>query len=242
MIPLGVLAQRQAATGGGTFSPDDVASLDLWLEGASLTGLTSGDPIASWADSSSAGNTATQSNSANRPTYSTAAGYPSAWFDGSSNHYLTTAVSTSGAAQTIFAVVTVEDNSIRTPVGSSATTSFVLEFTTSRRVNARPWGGAGGALMSYGDAPDLATITAIGGTYDFAGNGMQVWRETQTPIPTTGSVPALTAGRVLRVGIKGTSAERHYGHVFEVLHYSVKLGETDRAAVQSYLITKYGIL
>lgn len=239
MIPLGVLASADVAPAGGTFSPADIAGLDLWLEGDSLTGLTSGDPIDSWADSSSAGNTATQSNSANRPTYSTAKGYPSAWFGGTLNHYLTTAASSSGASQTIFAVITVEDDLIRTPVGSSATTSFVLEFTSFRRLNARSWGGIGNAIMPASDAPDVGTITAIGGAYDSPSNQMRVWRGTISPY--TSTTVAHTAGRTVRIGIKATTAERHHGHVFEVLHYSANLGETDRAAVQSYLMSKYGI-
>ena len=45
MIPLGVLAgsRHVPSGGGGTFSPTEVAGLDLWLSAANLDGLSSGD-------------------------------------------------------------------------------------------------------------------------------------------------------------------------------------------------------
>ncbi len=61
-----------------------VPGATLWLRADSLTGVSSGDGIATWTDSSGAGNAATQSTAGSRPTYQTGQlnGKPVVRFDG----------------------------------------------------------------------------------------------------------------------------------------------------------------
>lgn len=221
------------------FDPASITGLDLWLRSEDLTHLADGDPIAHWADSSPAGNHATQPNSANMPTFSNAKGFPSVWFSGSFNHYLATPVSASDPSQTAFVVVTVEDDTVRTPLGASATIAFALDTATLRRVQARTWGRGGVVFQPL--PPPAGTIFAYGGMLDASTTSLSVWRGLR-PAYTNNESGALTAGRTLRIGIKGTSAERHYGHIFEIIHYSRALTEPERMDVMGYLMTKYGIV
>ena len=235
MIPLGVLAGSRHVPATGGWTPDSIAGLDLWLRGESLTGLAPGDPISSWPDSSPEGNTATQPNGANMPPFSNAKGFPSAWFSGALDHYLATPASASDPSQTAFVVTTVEDGSVRTPLGASATGGLALDFP-SRRLRARIWGG--GSVVDNRVLPPVGAIMANGGMLDASASSLSAWLGLN-PAATvvTNSVP--TAGRTLRIGIKGSSAERHHGHIFEVIHYSRALTEPERVGVMGYLLTKY---
>lgn len=49
-------------------APTDIPGLQLWLDSASLDGLSDGDPVATWTDSSGQGHDFSQSNAASRPT------------------------------------------------------------------------------------------------------------------------------------------------------------------------------
>lgn len=242
MIPLGVLASaNNPATGGGdVIDPSTVSGLDLWLKGESLTALTPDDPIATWADSSSAGNDATQSSSSARPIYSTATGYPSAYFNGSSNHYLTTPVSASGAAQTVFVAFTVGSaTGVKTPVGASATTSLCLDVT-NLNPRIRTW-GISGEVADTTSPLTVDVVAAAGGRFIDASDSMSLWINA-TARQDSGVVSStLTAGRQVRIGIKATSAERHNGHVLEVLHYSAAVSDSDAADIMAYLVDKFGI-
>lgn len=62
-----------------------VPGATLWLRADSLTGVSSGDGIATWTDSSGAGNAATQTTAGSRPTYQTGQlnGKPVVRFNGS---------------------------------------------------------------------------------------------------------------------------------------------------------------
>lgn len=89
---------------GGSFSPDDIAGLVLWLKADSLA-LSDGDFVGTWEDSSAAGNDASNGFAGTIPTYQTNElnGLPVVRFDGSDN--LTTASITAITAWSIFFVV-----------------------------------------------------------------------------------------------------------------------------------------
>lgn len=65
-----VLRRPLIIPSGGSFSPSDLANLSAWYKGDAITGLSDGDPVGTWEDSSAANNDATSGGS-NRPTYKT---------------------------------------------------------------------------------------------------------------------------------------------------------------------------
>lgn len=239
MIPLGMLSSRRAAVGGGGFSPADIAGLSLWLDGDSLSAMTLGDPISTWADSSSAGNDATQETTSYQPTYSTALGYPSAHF-GAPPQRLDSPASASGSQRTIFAVAAVADASVRTIVSASANLALTLEYTSNRRPYARIWGVAGGGLISAGST--AGAIDVLMGQHDASTNYIAVQRNADAPISSTAATTAPASGRTIRIGAKVTTTEPFSGYIFEVLNYDAALDSAAINSVVSYLMTKYGLV
>lgn len=66
------------------FSPAHIPGLQIWLDADAITGLSDGDPIATWLDQSGLGRDASQSTGAKKPTYKTGIinGKPVIRFDG----------------------------------------------------------------------------------------------------------------------------------------------------------------
>lgn len=79
-----------SASAAGILSPIPTDNLKLWLKADAITGLSDGDYVSTWADSSSSSNNATGSGTA-RPTYKTAIqnNLPVARFDGSDDIMVT---------------------------------------------------------------------------------------------------------------------------------------------------------
>jgi len=73
------------AGGGLTDAPSNYANLYAWWKADAIVGLTDGQQVASWVDSSASGNNATQSSSSLKPIYKTGIynGQPCVRFDGS---------------------------------------------------------------------------------------------------------------------------------------------------------------
>jgi len=67
-----------------TVSLPSASALKLWLKADAITGISSGNPVATWSDSSGAGNNATQTTGANQPLYisNVLGGLPVVRFDG----------------------------------------------------------------------------------------------------------------------------------------------------------------
>ncbi len=63
---------------------------DMWLDATALSGLSDGDPVATWPDKSGHGNNATQATPANRPSLETLSfnGRKSVYFDSANSEYM----------------------------------------------------------------------------------------------------------------------------------------------------------
>lgn len=81
--PFMVLHKRGSAWSGEAWKPTDVSGCVLWLDASQLTGLSDGDPVASWSDESGQSHDAAQSTADKKPEYDIA---PTVIF---SNDYLT---------------------------------------------------------------------------------------------------------------------------------------------------------
>jgi hypothetical protein len=72
-----------------SFSPPDGTSLQSWLKGDAISGLSDSDPIPTWEDSHTSNHDGSQSSSSLRPLYKTniVNGLPAVKFDGSSQYF-----------------------------------------------------------------------------------------------------------------------------------------------------------
>lgn len=119
-IGLPVVGMRRAAQ---SIEQRIAAKAFLFLDPASLSGLSDSDPIASWPDSSPNGSDAMQASSGKQPVYDTSDGPPSAYFNGSK--CLTVPLDMSdGDSVTVVAAIRKEvDTAARALLELSATTS-----------------------------------------------------------------------------------------------------------------------
>lgn len=88
------------------FAPDDIAGLISWFRADAITGLSDGDPVATWEDGSGGGQHATQATGASQPIYKTniVNGKPVVRFVDTTDE-LAVAAAPSHTATTMFAVV-----------------------------------------------------------------------------------------------------------------------------------------
>jgi len=89
-----------------SFSPSDIAGLQLWLKADAITGLNDGDALTTWEDSHTSNNDFAQATAGKKPTYQTNEinGLPVVRFDGTDD-LLTAANFLSSSEGTVFAVV-----------------------------------------------------------------------------------------------------------------------------------------
>jgi hypothetical protein len=107
--------------------PEAIAVLDL--EADAGLGLANNDPVALWADQSTAGNNATQGTGANKPTFKSAdgpGGLPCVTFDGTTDFLVLPDISSQ--KYTIFAVLKPANNSLHSIVCGAAGS---LQYRTS---------------------------------------------------------------------------------------------------------------
>jgi hypothetical protein len=97
-------AQVLSVTGGG-FSPDSIAGLQTWLKADAIS-ASDGDPVATWEDSHTSNNDATQGTGGSQPTYQTNEinGLPVVRFDGTDDFMTVAGVTNNDATRTVFCV------------------------------------------------------------------------------------------------------------------------------------------
>ncbi len=217
------------ATPSMAFSPPEIGGCVLWLKADAITG-SDGDSVSSWADSSAAGNPATQGTPANQPTLRTGVlnGKPVVRFDG--NDYLSTATSF-GNPYTIFAVGRMQ-GSQNARLISSAQYNWLLGF----------WGGVMNVMYAEGwvvggGGPPADTVAHI---YSGRGTGAN------TTLRNNGALVASNANGISPPGQLGLGGWRlnnecSKGDVAEVIIYNSALSSNDEAKVGYYLQAKYGI-
>lgn len=105
-----ILTVLKGGVGGEPFSPSDIAGLKLWLKADAITGLSDGDAVTTWSDSSGQGNNAGQGTASKKPTYKTAIknGLAIVRFDGTDDFMdLATDLFNTNVPKTVFVVATV---------------------------------------------------------------------------------------------------------------------------------------
>lgn len=211
------------------FSPSDIAGLKLWLKADAITGLSDGDSVASWSDSSGNSNDAVQATTANKPTYKTGIinSLPVVRFDDTDDYIVTPSISWTN--QTIFVVLKGTGGGY--PVG----------FTTGSE-NAVIYGFVANTLEIYngpriqiGNFSSFAYATIIrnsSGTTTVRKNGTQTGTSASVNIP---------AASVVKLGVSGSLTDPWGGDIAELLIYDAVISGDDLTNVETYLADKYGL-
>ena len=228
------------------FSPSDISGLKLWLKADAITGLSDGDPVTTWSDSSGQGNDATQSTAGQKPLYKTAIqnSLPAVRFDATDDVLKTQADGTLKPFS-LFAVIKVADlSTTRTLIGS--------------------WNGTNNSIASGGISIDLATASKtrflkaevvvigtsttapttstliVGVTYD--GSGNYAFYKNGAADGSGTNDQTFTADRKILIGaLRPDGLIPFNADAFELVRYDSVLDSTQRGNIHTYLNGKWAV-
>jgi len=272
------VAQYRFDEGGGTIAkndygeapaqPDKISGLKLWLKADAITGLSDGQAVSSWSDSSSNVHSAIQTDVNKKPIYKTNIinGNPVVRFDGADD--VLGLVDNTGVAMsnvTMFVVHKMSSGATGNayyPITLGAGDNVTGHYTGFETRNA-PGGNSADICDVFGGyANDArATLTNIS-----AFDEWKLWSSVSTgtihntkmyssgspaTMSTTGSNVSLTvyAGNSDGTGFGGVggvpstlSNAAYKGDIAEVIAYSTALSTADLKSVEVYLRNKYNIV
>jgi hypothetical protein len=235
------------ASQASAFSPTDIAGCQLWLDADAITGLTDGDPVATWSDQSGNSNDATQSTSGARPLYKTSIinGKPVLRFDGTDDCLVQTYEDFQDDNYTVFIVskttnTTNGDNWYLSNTNSSTNYPFLLIGNSTTTL----------CFLNRDDAQHvisiektnmtanpylLTTKRSASNSHSFYINGSLFSTDT-TDIGTTTTDSYRIGANVMKGEVRYADCD-----IAEILIYDTALSDTDRAKVETYLNDKYNI-
>lgn len=258
--------KRAALTTWTNFTPASVSGLQLWLDASAsdtLYDATSGGSlvaadgaVARWEDKSSNGRHFTQSSSGSRPLRKTSQqnGKDTLLFDGTNDVLLGPDFGDylqSGQAATVFMVMKASSTGRRHELINKQNVLAGWRFLIESDNKA--------TLFCDSDASNRTTVAASTAT-TVSGYTLLAWRASGGSLTssasmfrngasistaTTGSVASVPdTSEVMAIGAayaNNTIFDSLNGNIGEVIIYNAALSDTDRAAVESYLMTKWGI-
>lgn len=266
-----VLAIVMASAGVAYADLISPSGLVLWLKADSITGLSNGNPVTAWNDSSGSGNNAAQSDASHQPTYRSSVlnGQPVVRFDAWSIppdgppanvtseriDYLEIpdAASLNVSNRTSFAVVyqagygylhndaNIIIKNASTP-GNPATYGHLLTGAPHQALAQN----VGGTWSGYGSGSDYGygTWNITEQSYDGAAMSGYLNGDLDVSAAVTGAVPAST-GVMTVGGMWGQSWTDYHqglnGDIAEVLLFNRVLNAEERDQVGFYLQSKYGL-
>lgn len=220
---------RAAAGGGGGGGLPVTANLVLHLAASAITGLNDGDPITTWPDASGLGNDAVQTSESLKPTYKAAIvnGLPVVRFAG--QQLLEHPIIDTVAAFTYYILwARASDTNHRVFITTSGLYPY-LQFGTAWHI--------GDASAAVGMTPGtfyLRTGQMVPGV-----DGARRWSDGSAGGTSAGAASGSGHYDFKYLGFPGY--EGILGDVAEIAIFSAEHDATDRAAVEDYLATKYGI-
>ena len=227
------------ASGATGFSPSDVSGLKLWLKADAIVGLSDGDPVTTWADSSGEGRDAAQATASKKPTYQTAElnGKPVVRFDGVDDVLTFSIVAlTDFSLFCVFYIPTVADYAGPIDWREFGISGFKL--ISNVNTDWRP------LLSKYDGAAETSNQmgpTAYPPPYGFA---IESWLSTPAYYE-NGSLQAISAGSAGWGNAGGAIAYSSFdymaGDIAEIIVYDTALSAGNRVSVEDYLNNKYAI-
>jgi hypothetical protein len=232
--------------------PPPPPSLSAWFKAEALSGLSNGDLVGTWIDSSGKSNTATQVTTTRQPSYVSAAinGRPAVRFNAAESDNL----AFNRPVKDDFAIFCV----FRSTQGLGTGTNF---YNGAGLVSGEMSGAtndfglslnASGKLLAGTGNPER-TIASTGSTFNNGSAHVAVFKRTKATGllelfadgiaqgTATGGVQSLTAPTTLVLGSHPVLNNYLTGDIAEVKIYDGIMNDADRAAVSSALAFKYGL-
>lgn len=230
-------------------NPEDITGMKLWLKADSITGLSSGDFVSSWTDSSGNDNNALQATDSRRPTYITNVlnGKPVIRFNGTTQGMYvpdtTELDATSGFS--IFVVTTAGKS------GADQVIVYKGDLDSGNNYNYR--------IIHWPDGQKYGGLGSLSGEIYYAFGATNVgtpeilssyWNGTQLKAfvngTQAGSAGANVTGKAYRrdfqIGYDNVSnIDFFQGDIAEIIVYNSIITDANRQQVEAYLQAKYGI-
>jgi hypothetical protein len=216
-----------------TFSPKSIYGLEFWFDANKITGLSDGDAVSTWIDSSGNGNDLSQSNASYKPQYKTNIlnGKPVVRFGG--NDYLYNALFSGSQPSTIFIVWSI-----------STTTA------SQNPIDSRNAGNRNDLFRSGSNYISINAGTALAGELSSGVLAHMIhaliFNGTSSAIYKNGSQTAF--GNAGTQGMTGITLGASYadtapltGDIAEVFRYNSAFSSYNRKKGERYLSHKYGI-
>lgn len=229
--PFGILTPVTPGAADVSPQPDRISGLSGWWKADSLS-LNDSDPVASWSDSSGAGQTMSQGTSGNRPLYKTGIinGLPAVRFDGTDD-FLSGTITSDAQATNWFVVMKAADGTNYLQIVYSG--QEILRRDTDQRIET--WAGASASNVSMihdGSTWDYFSV-------EFNGASTMGYRIGSTSYPPWGDAGSGATGTAMRIGSHPTNGRPYHGDIAEIIQYNRALTQPEREYVFSYLQAKY---
>ena len=221
-----------------SFSPLNVSGLIGWLKADSIIGLSDGDPVTTWLGSVG-GNNATQSTTANKPTYKVNIinGLPVVRFDGIDDYM---------------------DMNIHTLIPQPCTYFMVCKSSTWQAMIIDSTAGNRNLIQSAFDpGPENHEVNLYAGTGPIAGtqpmsttnallisvifNSANSKSWLNGVLDVNQDIGNLNLGGGPRIGASIVPGTFLAGDIAEVLIYDSAINDSNRISIQNHLISKYAI-
>lgn len=239
---------------GVSFSPSDISGLGLWLKADAITGLSDGDPVSTWLDSSGNSRDATGSGTA-RPSYKTGGpnGLPYLLFDGVNDEMSVAALSLTNNIPGFTCFMARKWRAspsalgyefyVSTPSGTARVSAYAGAVSGKfgaggRRLDGDSFAGVTSAA-SVSTVYEVRTVVADYANSDFFQYIDGTLDGSTTSFQTTGNTSATNSLRVMI----GSSGGTQFGGIdcAEIIAYPRALNSTERGQVEAYLAAKYGL-
>ena len=220
---------------GNKWTPKNLANLELWFTADKITGLSDGDAVASWPDSSGNSRDATQATSGRRPIYKTSTlnGKPVVRFTAANAHRLVSAFSDIAQPTTLFIVYSISAN--------TGTYQRIIDGTVSGKRQNLYWynnkiGENAGSSLEYNKTIPFSHLIL---SVLCNGASSQIWGNGTSQVSGNAGTQVLNG---MSIGSYYDGSVQHFnGDIAEIVYYSSALSTTDRQKVEKYLSDKYGI-
>lgn len=220
--------------------PKSVAGLNLWLKADAITGLSDGDPVSSWSDSSTVGRTVSQATAGFRPTYRINAvnGKPAVRFDGVDDQMNIGGTDTSWTVFIAYKINAVRPASM---MHAMTGTNF-LGYLTSIPANTThsQWYMAPPNWATYQTVQsNLGTSNFHISTYVGTTTTAKAYTDSTLGLSNSGT---FTAGYLTCLANYSCADTRWFnGDIAEVIAYSGTLTDAERLRIEGYLKAKYNL-
>jgi len=267
-VGVGAYTAASAAVTPMAFTPSSIGGLQLWLDAADASTLydatTGGSLVAAdgavarWEDKSGNGRHFTQSSSGSRPLRKASQqnGKDTLLFDGTNDFFEGSDFSDADSGGlTVFVVykrnATGTTHELLTKANTNGVGWFVRHSPSDKLQLNIDLGGNNNMFRATSAAVSAASYAVVGfvavsGQFQsslFYRNGSAVGMAAASVEGSGAQQPPSTTG-IVRVGAQeylGTTYFHANANIAEVIIYNSALSDTDRAAVESYLMTKWGI-